>query len=306
MRMPDFLVAALLAGVGLAASPAGAPDPGPAMSVGQAAVLGLVEGITEYLPVSSTGHLILAQRAMGIGGDNGGKDAADAYAICIQLGAILAVLGLYRREILRLLRGLAGRDRDGLRLAVNLVAAFAPAAVVGLTLGGAIKQHLFGLWPVVSAWLAGGLAILAVDRGKGRRPVATTGLYGLGVHGALVIGLFQCLAIWPGVSRSLVTIVGALLVGMGLEAAVVFSFLLGALTLGAGTAYDGLRHGQLLLDTYGAASLLTGFAVALAAALVAVRWMIGYLKRHGLALFGYYRVAIALVVGGLILTGRLH
>lgn len=280
--------------------------PAQKMSAMEAAVLGVVEGLTEYLPVSSTGHLILAQRAMGIGGSNGDKEAADAYAICIQLGAILAVLGVYRREILRMLAGLAGKDPDGRRLAMNLVAGFLPAAVVGLTLFDSIKQHLFGLWPVVCAWLVGGLAILAVDRWKAHnKTTAAIDLYDLGLRGAFIIGLFQCAAVWPGVSRSLVTIVGALVIGMNLRAAVIFSFLLGALTLGASTGYDGLKHGPLLLETYGAGPILVGFLFAFASAMLAVHWMVNYLKQHGLAIFGYYRVGIALVTGGLILAGVL-
>ena len=123
----------------------------------QALVLGIVEGVTEFLPISSTGHIILAQRAMGIENDR----AANAYAICIQGGAILAVLGLYAGRVRQGLR-LFGRDREGLRLDVNLIVGFLPAAIVGLLLHGLIEEHLFGLWPVVAAWFVGGVAILAV------------------------------------------------------------------------------------------------------------------------------------------------
>ena len=242
------------------------------MSVPQAMVLGLVEGLTEYLPVSSTGHLILAQHAMGIGGDKGNKEAADSYAICIQLGAILAVLGLYAGDIRRIGLGLIGRDLAGLHLGRNLLIAFLPAAVVGLTFVDAIKEHLFGLWPVVFAWFTGGAAILIVDRWKIKKHrTGSMGIYELSAWAAFIIGACQCIAVWPGMSRSLVTIVGALLVGMRLEAAVVFSFLLGAITLGAGTAYDGLRHGHVLLEAYGLYPILSGFAVAFVSALLAVR-----------------------------------
>lgn len=281
-------------------------DAEPAMSIWQAAVLGIVEGLTEYLPVSSTGHLILAQRLMGIGGTNGGDAAADAYAICIQAGAILAVVGLYFGHVRGMARGLVGRDPGGLRLAVNLLAAFLPAMVVGLTLFDAIRAHLFGLWPVVAAWFAGGAAILAVAWWKrGQPPTEGHDLSRLTWRAALVIGAIQCLAAWPGTSRSLVTIVGGVLIGLDVRSAVVFSFLLGALTLTASTAYDFLQHQSLLIAAYGWPSLLTGFFVAWISAVVAVEWMIAYLKRHGLALFGWYRVALALVVAGLILTGVL-
>ena len=289
---------------GIAGEAATPPPAG--MAPWQAAVLGVVEGLTEYLPVSSTGHLILAQRAMGLGTD-GDKEAADAYAIVIQFGAILAVLGLYRDHVVRMLRGLAGRDREGLRLAANLAMAFAPAAVVGLLFADRIKHYLFGLWPVVAAWFLGGVAILLAGRWRrGHAPRPGVDLLSLSTRQALVIGLVQCLAAWPGISRSLVTIVAGVLVGMPLGSAVVFSFLLGMVTLGASTLYDALGHGALLLSAYGLPSLLTGLVAALLSALLAVKWMVGYLRRHGLALFGWYRIGIAIAVAALIAGGWLE
>ncbi len=277
------------------------------MTVAQAAVLGLVEGLTEYLPVSSTGHLILAQRTMGIGGDNGENVAADAYAICIQAGAILAVLGVYFGYIKRILFGLTGRDREGLRLGINLIAGFLPAAAIGLLFFDAIKERLFGLWPVVGAWFVGGVAILVVTWWrKDKQGAKGADLWELTWQRALLIGLIQCIAVWPGTSRSLVTIVGGILVGLNLRSSVIFSFLLGAVTLSASTAYDGLKHGELLLQTYGWPSMLTGFVVAWISAMAAVKWMVNYLKQHGLALFGYYRIALAIVVGALLLAGMIQ
>jgi len=274
------------------------------MGVGQAVILGLVEGVTEYLPVSSTGHLILAQRAMGIGGANGEKTAADAYAIVIQAGAILAVLGVYSSHMRRIVLGVAGRDREGRQLGLNLLVGFAPAAVMGLTLADAIKQHLFSLQAVVAAWFVGGVIILAVARFQiGHRDRGGADLLTLTWRSALVIGLAQCIAVWPGMSRSLVTIVAGVLVGLELRSAVIFSFLLGALTLGASTVYDGLLHGELMLETYGATSIATGFIVALVSAVIAVKWMVTYLKHHGLTLFGYYRIALAVGVGILLYLG---
>ncbi|MCB9916162.1 MAG: undecaprenyl-diphosphate phosphatase [Planctomycetes bacterium] len=268
----------------------------------QALVLGVVEGLTEYLPVSSTGHLLLAQRALGIAEG----DAANAYAICIQAGAILAVLGLYRARVAQALRGLVGRDAEGLRLLLALGAAFVPAAVVGLLFDDAIEELLFGLRPVVGAWLVGGLAILAVARARrGAAPRSGRALEELRVGPAFVIGLFQCLALWPGTSRSLVTIVGALVVGLSLAAAVEFSFLLGVLTLLAATGYKALSDGQAMLATYGAGTLVLGAVAAWLAAVVSVRWMVAWLNRHGLEVFGWYRVALAAAVGGLLLTGVL-
>jgi undecaprenyl-diphosphatase len=268
----------------------------------QALVLGIVEGLTEYLPVSSTGHLLLTQRALGI--EEG--EAANAYAICIQAGAILAVLGLYRARVGQMFRGLAGKDPEGLRLALAVLAAFLPAAVVGLAFDARIEEVLFGLRPVAFAWLVGGLAILAVGRWRRDRPAGECSeLRDLRIPGALLIGCFQCLALWPGTSRSLVTIVGALVVGLSLSAAVEFSFLLGLLTLLAATGYKALSQGPLLLESYGPLSLGLGALAAWLAAIVSVRWMVSWLQSHSLALFGWYRVALAVVVGGLLFAGRL-
>jgi undecaprenyl-diphosphatase len=271
----------------------------------QALVLGLVEGLTEYLPVSSTGHLLLAQRLMGIGSST----ASDAFAISIQGGAILAVLGLYRARVAQMMMGLLGRDETGRHLLINLVAAFIPAAVLGLLLEKPIKKYLFGgdewgLWPVVAAWFVGGLAILAVSfarRRRGATPSTGLDLDQLTIRMALIVGFVQCIAMWPGVSRSLITIVSGVLVGLSLPAAVELSFLLGVITLTAATLYDALKHGPEMLATYGAAPLLIGFLSAWISAVLAVKWMVGYLKSHGMEIFGWYRVALAIAVAAWLL-----
>lgn len=271
----------------------------------QALILGLVEGLTEYLPVSSTGHLLLAQRLMGIDSST----ASDAFAICIQAGAILAVLGIYRQRVAQMVMGAVGRNKAGQRLLINLLSAFVPAAVLGLLLEKPIKKYLFGgdewgLWPVVAAWFAGGMAILVVSLARRRRGTSpTTGfdLEHLTVRMALIVGLAQCIAMWPGVSRSLITIVGGVLVGLSLPAAVELSFLLGVITLTAATAYDALKHGPEMLATYGATPLLIGFGAAWLSAVLAVKWMVGYLKSHGMEIFGWYRVALAFVVAAWLL-----
>ena len=285
-----------------------------AMTLGQAMVLGLVEGVTEYLPVSSTGHLLLAQRVMGIGVSTSSdplereeaKRAADAYAICIQAGAILAVLGLYFRRVRQMILGLSGKDPSGLRMVVNILAGFVPAALLGLIFAEPIKTYLFGPWPVVIAWFVGGVAILVVAwqrNARGYEPGTGKPLDALTWRLALLIGLAQCIAMWPGVSRSLTTIVGGVLVGLSLPAAVEFSFLLGVVTLGAATCYDGLKHGQTMLEIFDVISLGAGLVVAFISAVVAIKWMVAYLNRHGLAVFGYYRVILAVVVAILITTG---
>lgn len=284
--------------------------PDPAMSLLQALVLGVVEGVTEYLPISSTGHLLLAQRAMGIGGGNersspsqrhDRKEASDAYVICIQGGAILAILFLYWRRARSMAWGLLGKDPGGLGLALRVTLAFVPAALLGVALEDRIKEHLFGLWPVVSAWLVGGVVILRfarwMEEGRGRiaRP-----LEDLSWRGALLIGIIQCVAMWPGVSRSLATILGGILAGLSLSAAVEFSFLLGVVTLGAATVFDTIKHGQVMAQFFDPMSMAAGFFSAFISALLAVRWMVGYLQRHGLEIFGYYRIAAAAIVSALL------
>jgi undecaprenyl-diphosphatase len=263
----------------------------------QAAVLGLVEGLTEYLPVSSTAHLLLAQRAMAL---PGGVES-NAFAICIQLGAILAVFALYRARVAQVARGLLGKDPRGLRLFVNLSVAFVPAAVIGLLFDVPIERYLFGLWPVVSAWFVGGLFLLWLSR----RKLGASGLEleSLRWSAAAIIGLCQCAALWPGVSRSLATIAGGLLCGLGFAAAIEFSFLLGLLTLGAATAYKGLQHGSGLLEAFGAANLFIGLFVAFVAAWLSVRWMVRSLNSRTLAFFGQYRIALAVVVALLLWRG---
>ena len=289
---------------GETASPTSAEE---RMSLTEAAILGVVEGVTEYLPVSSTGHLLLAQRAMGIGtASSQDKEAADAYAICIQGGAIIAVLGLYFQRVQQMLSGLLGRNPLGLRLFIGVAAGFLPAAVIGILLNSTIKSYLFGPWPVVAAWLAGGVAILAVSfSGKGRRGTDGVSLEQLTWKMALFIGFAQCIAMWPGVSRSLVIIVGGVLVGLSLPAAVEFSFILGVVTLGAATCYDALKHGETLLRTFSPEALGVGLLFAFVSAVLSIKWMVSYLNRHGLAIFGYYRVAIGLFTASLLVLGVL-
>lgn len=280
------------------------------LTITQAIILGVIEGITEYLPISSTGHLLVAQRVLGIAVDTpDAKEAADAYAICIQGGAILAVLGLYWRHILRMANGLLGKDSEGRSLAFSLLAAFMPAAIIGLLANDWIKSYLFGMWPVVIAWIIGGVLLIFLGRNTHQRPGDTAESEGKlpvpTIRQAILIGLMQCVAMWPGTSRSLMAIVGALLVGMTMRKSVEFSFLLGVLTLGAATCYDALKSGELMLATYGATSIVVGFVASLISAAFAVKWLVSYLNSHGLHGFGYYRVVIGVVVGAALLANWL-
>ena len=286
----------------------------------QSLILGIIEGLTEYLPVSSTGHLIVAQRMMlgNLAGQE--KAAADCFAICIQGGAIAAVLGLYWPRVRQMILGLTGRDKEGLRLVFAVIAGFLPAAVIGILANDWIEEKLFHFKWVAWAWLVGGIGILMVDRwmkkGGGSKGVE---LAEITIKMALIIGFAQCVAMWPGTSRSLMTIIGGVLVGLRLSAAVEFSFLLGLVTLGAATAkkavwpvhdvaekYDHTLGGALLMwDTYGLIPLLIGVIGATVSAAVAVKWMVSYLNRRGLGVFGWYRIVIAIAAAVMIATNFL-
>jgi undecaprenyl-diphosphatase len=285
----------------------------------QAFLLGLIEGITEYLPISSTGHLLVAQHLMGIGNATPlDKAAADTFAICIQGGAILAVVGLYFKRVLRMILGVCGKDPEGLKLAISILIGFMPAAVIGVLCNDWIEEKLFGMWPVVVAWVVGGVAILLVSK-RSRKEGKGGGVELLEMTWkmALVIGLLQCVAMWPGTSRSLMTIVGGLLVGLSVRAAVEYSFLLGVLTLTAATAkkavwkvhgldasYDVWFGGaKLMWDHYGPLALAVGVVAATVSAALAVKWLVSYLQSHGLTIFGWYRITLGTVIGSLLLAG---
>ena len=264
---------------------------------GKAALLGVIEGITEYLPVSSTGHLVVAERLLDLPkppATQDAKDALDAYTVIIQVGAIVAVLVLYRRRVGQVFQGLFGKSESGRKLLINLIAAFLPAAVFGLALSNKIDDHLLKPGPVAGAWIVGGLVILALA--KKLRPGVNGGLAleAMTVKTAFFIGCAQALALWPGTSRSLVTIVGAVLLGMSLAAAVEFSFLLGLLTLTAATALAVMKHGQLVIDTYGKTAPLIGIVTAGVAAAIAVGSFVKFLSRRDLTGFGYYRILIGI------------
>lgn len=269
----------------------------------QAAVLGLVEGITEYLPISSTGHLILASTLLGLATPENGEALA-TFEIAIQGGAILAVLGLYRHRVPQVWNGLRGRDPAGRRLLVHLVLAFLPAAVLGPLLDDPIEAHLFRAPPVLAALLLGGVWMIWLGR---RGPQGEREVDDLDVRSALLIGLFQCVAMWPGTSRSMMTIAGGVLLGMRPRAAAEFSFLLGVPTLGGACVFklakNLLGDGGNLFDELGVGAVAIGFVVAAISAAAAVRWLVGFLGRHGLAPFGWYRIALAVVLGALAWSG---
>jgi undecaprenyl-diphosphatase len=273
-----------------------------ALSFGEAVLFGLVEGFTEFLPISSTGHLLVLARVLDVGQHGKAEDAIKSYEIAIQAGAILAVAGLYRHRFLTMIEGVTGKSADGRRVLIGVVIAFIPAALVGVVLESAIKDVLFGVGPVLAAWVVGGVLILVLTRMGVLAPREGRVLEQLTPRDAVVIGVAQVAALWPGTSRSLVTIVAALLLGYSMLAAVEFSFLLGFLTLGAATAYQVLKDGQEMIDAFGWFTPFVGLVFAFLGAAVSIKWMVGYLERHDLSIFGWYRLAIAAIVGILLIT----
>ena len=256
------------------------------------ALLGVVEGVTEYLPISSTGHLAVTAELLW--SPASASQAVDSYLIVIQAGAILAVFGLYRHRFLEVLAGLT-RGGDGRRLAVAIGVALLPAAAVGVLFGTIIKQRLFGLVPIAWAWIVGGLVVLVADRHQlsRRRNGDVNNLQPLQ---AGIIGLAQVLALWPGTSRSLVTILGGQAVGLSTRAAVEFSFLLGAVTLLAASIFEGAGNFDSILSEIGFGPALVGLAAATLTAALSVRWLVTYLTSHSLVVFGWYRIVIGTVV----------
>jgi undecaprenyl-diphosphatase len=288
------------------------------MTILQAIILGLVEGITEYLPVSSTGHLIIAAWLLGLGTTPPEKEAINAFNIIIQGGAILAVAGLYRARVGQMLRGIQGRDGRGRMLFLLLIAAFLPAAILGPLLDDFLEARLFRPLPVIMALGLGGVVLIALkpwqDRLRrrerhGERHVFKS-IEELTLTDAIVIGLLQCVAMVPGTSRSMMTILGGLGVGLSPSRAAEFSFLLGLPTLGAACLFKLMKqlkaHGLDFVEPLGGwGPVIVGMLAATISAAVAVKWLVGYLERHSFAAFGVWRIAVATVLGILFLRGTL-
>jgi undecaprenyl-diphosphatase len=261
------------------------------MSPFHALLLGILEGLTEYLPVSSTGHLILAAHFLGLEGEG-----VKTFEVVIQAGALGAVLVLYRDRVRAMVRGLAGGDAAGRSLLINLIVSFLPAGTAGLLLHRAIKAHLFSNGSVVAALVLGGVVMLGVDRWAAAGRTSGRTLESVTWREALLIGCAQCLALWPGTSRAMVTLVAGMLLGLPAAAAAEYSFLLALPTLGAATAFDAATGGGTLLRDIGPLSLALGFGTAAVVAALAVRGFVRYLTRHGLAPFGWYRLVLAAAV----------
>jgi undecaprenyl-diphosphatase len=258
-----------------------------------AVLLGVVEGLTEFLPVSSTGHLILADRLLG-----GVSDGHASFDIVIQLGAVLAVLLHYRTLLLDRAAGVVRRDPVAIRLFVSLLIAFLPVAIVGLLVRHAVKEHLFGLMPVAGALVVGGVVMIVVERWLRAHPerAALDGLEHVTPKRALLIGIGQCAALWPGTSRSMATIVTGQLSGLSTSTAAEFSFLLALPALGAATVFEGWKARHELLAAGGGVALAVGLVVSFFVAWAALASFLSYVKRRGVEPFGYYRIVVGLLI----------
>jgi undecaprenyl-diphosphatase len=257
-----------------------------------AAILGVVEGVTEYLPVSSTGHLVLAGKLLGQE-----DPGTSAFEIVIQLGAILAVVVEYRALLAQRAGGLLRGEPASKALAVALIVAFLPAAVMGVLFRKIIKQYLFGVMPVAIALVAGGILMIVVERVRRARDVkGLDGLEHVTPKRALAIGFGQCFAMWPGTSRSMSTIVAAQLTGLSTATAAEFSFLLALPTLGAATVFEAIKSRKELASGIGDSSLAIGLVVSFVVAWGVIALFLRYLKRHGLEPFGYYRIVLGAIV----------
>ena len=286
------------------------------LSYWESTVLGVVEGLTEYLPVSSTGHLILADHWMDAGREDTAlgelevsraKQARNAYLVVIQGGAILAVVLLYWRKLWSILMGLFGRDKAGLQLGLKVLVAFIPAAMLGPLLNDWIETRLFNPSAVATALFIGAFIMFWVEwrRKKTQQtaledaqslPAVEHDMADMNYKGALFIGVMQCFAMWPGMSRSMMTIVGGYLTGLSAKAAAEFSFLLGLLTLSAASAYSLLKSWDVMVETLNPGPALLGVFVATIVAFLAVKWFVHYLTRHGLFVFAVYRLFLAVLV----------
>jgi len=254
-----------------------------------ALILGVVEGLTEFLPISSTGHLIIVSDLLGENGEKG-----KIFDIVIQLGAILAVCWEFRVRIAHAFAGLA-KDRVQQRFAANLFVAFLPAAIVGLALQKQIKQHLFNPVSVAAALIVGGAIIFAVERWYSRKGAPRVmSMYDMTWSDALKVGVAQCFSLIPGTSRSGATIMGGMLFGLSRSVATEFSFFLAIPVMFAATGYELVKN-RALLSADDLEMIAVGFVVSFVAALVAVKGLIRYVAHHDFRAFGWYRIALGIV-----------
>jgi undecaprenyl-diphosphatase len=294
-------------------------QPADELSASDAVILGVIEGLTEFLPVSSTGHLIIAKDLLRLNSNQPMFDAhgeplwhrhatsdhgsqlltlnlaADTFIVFIQFGAIAAVALVCWSELMSMFWGLLGRDPLGLRLLINVVIAFLPAAVIGYWMHDWIDENLFSIGTVIFAQIAGAFLMFYVEGWYGRRYLRgirpeTKVLTPLAAAG---IGLLQCVAIVPGTSRPMMAIVGGYFAGLDPRRSAEFSFLLGFVTLGAACTFKTIKSGSSMIQVLGLPHVLLGAGVAAIVAAICVRFFVQVLLRHGLNMFAWYRLALA-------------
>jgi len=265
----------------------------------KAAIMGVVEGLTEFLPISSTGHLILTASLLNFTGET-----VKVFEIAIQTGAMFAVIWEYRERLKRTVTGIT-HDPVAQRFALNVAIAFVPAVVLGLAFGKAVKEHLFHPVPVAMAFIVGGIIILLVERRhrrlygdmdmQGGRRARVESVDDMTPLDALKVGLVQCLALVPGTSRSGATIIGAMVFGFSRKAATEFSFFLGIPTLMGAGAYSVLKN-RHLLSMADVPMFLVGTVMAFFSALLCIRWLIRYVSTHDFTWFAWYRIVFGCIV----------
>jgi len=265
-----------------------------------AIILGIVEGLTEFLPISSTGHLILAGDLLGYN-----SEKAKVFEIAIQTGAMMAIVWEYRRRFAGALLGVF-RDAAAQRFLLNLLVAFVPAAVLGLAFGSIIKKHLFFAVPVALAFIVGGIIILWVEKyyTKGREPQVKE-VDDMTWQDALKVGIAQTFALIPGTSRSGATIIGGMLFGLSRKVATEFSFFLAVPTLVAAGAYS-LYKNRALLSADDIGFFTVGSVTAFISAFVCIRWLIRYVATHDFTIFAWYRIVFGLVILASVYTGAIQ
>ena len=255
----------------------------------KALILGIVEGLTEFLPISSTGHLILAADLLGFNDDKG-----KIFEIVIQTGAMLAIVWEYRLRFSRVLGGMFS-DAAAQRFIARLLVAFMPAAIMGLLFGSYIKAMLFRPVPVAIAFIAGAFVILCAEKRQHRTRVVEVD--DMSWRDALLVGCAQCFALIPGTSRSGATIIGGMLFGLSRRAATEFSFFLAVPTLVAAGAYDAWKN-RALLDVHDIGLFGVGLVAAFVSAFLCVRWLLRFIVSHDFTIFAWYRIVFGLIVLG--------
>ena len=259
--------------------------------------MGIIQGITEFLPVSSTGHMIIANECFFYASQQSKslQAALNNYLVCVNFGTLLVLLVFFRKDVRRILNGLCGKDTKGFRLAFNLGIAFIPAGILGL-LTDKTLERFYTPTCVATGLILGSIGIFLMENFRKTHQPCCDDLYNLSVAKALCIGLLQTVALWPGFSRLLATVLGGIWVGLTLTQALRFSFLLGLLTTALATTYKFLKHGDVLLQTTDGVIVWIGIAVAFIIGIAVISLLFRFLQNNGLRFFGWYRLALGALI----------